>query len=466
MKELNNIIITTLFFSALIGQEGWTTISPFDDITTGISGSFISANEGWFYQMSRDKGNVLYHTTDGCLTWESIIELPDYTNISYSFTNLQFVNENFGVTILSEFNNSTYENKEYFWITEDGGRHWTDMTDQELMYPEGQNYLHMRPFYFINEFVGFAGGSFDESNSRGRVYKTIDGGNSWFETEVPVFDSPLNTHWTVNQFYFLDEELGWAVTNGPNNWELGMALKTNNGGESWEIAIEPSYPNMNTVHFFDQDHGGVTGSDHWGGSLFLTENNFLSEPLRLESYELDIGNLLDAHYHSENDIWAVGQVGEGFKVLHSDNGGDTFVTDFMIEDTVFIYPYDIQLMDDVIYIFSTNRILKKNISGTVNTTPDDMLPSEVSIDNIYPNPFNPTTTIAFDVPEETHITFTIYDVMGRVVKELINENIQAGTHRVLWNGTNDNGQPIPSGMYFCQLKSDDYLETMKLVLLK
>ena len=56
--------------------------------------------------------------------------------------------------------------------------------------------------------------------------------------------------------------------------------------------------------------------------------------------------------------------------------------------------------------------------------------------------------------------------MGRVVKELINENIQAGTHRVLWNGTNDNGQPIPSGMYFCQLKSDDYLETMKLVLLK
>jgi len=109
----------------------------------------------------------------------------------------------------------------------------------------------------------------------------------------------------------------------------------------------------------------------------------------------------------------------------------------------------------------TYRLLPGAISKETNS-----LPKVFALHANYPNPFNPYTTIVFDIPKETNITLTIYDVMGRVVKELINENIQAGTHRVLWNGTNDNGQPIPSGMYFCQLKSDDYLETMKLVLLK
>jgi len=104
-------------------------------------------------------------------------------------------------------------------------------------------------------------------------------------------------------------------------------------------------------------------------------------------------------------------------------------------------------------------------NGTVTTDPVDIMVNTYSLSN-YPNPFNPITTISYDIPLESHTTITIYDLIGREVTELVNDHTQAGTHRIVWNGTNNDGQLMPSGMYFYQLKADNYLETRKLLLLK
>ncbi len=84
----------------------------------------------------------------------------------------------------------------------------------------------------------------------------------------------------------------------------------------------------------------------------------------------------------------------------------------------------------------------------------------------YPNPFNPTTTIEYDVPEQSHITLTVYDIMGRLVKELVNKHSMVGKHSIIWNGTDTHNNPVASGMYLYQLKSTTFVETKKLVLLK
>ncbi|MBL7059765.1 MAG: carboxypeptidase regulatory-like domain-containing protein [Candidatus Marinimicrobia bacterium] len=94
------------------------------------------------------------------------------------------------------------------------------------------------------------------------------------------------------------------------------------------------------------------------------------------------------------------------------------------------------------------------------------VPTEFALRQNYPNPFNPITTIMYDVPKESHVTLTVCDLMGRVVRELVSSKKPAGTHHIIWNGTDAHGQPVASGMYLYQLKTGYKTLTKKLVMLK
>jgi hypothetical protein len=94
------------------------------------------------------------------------------------------------------------------------------------------------------------------------------------------------------------------------------------------------------------------------------------------------------------------------------------------------------------------------------------LPSNFTLSQNYPNPFNPRTTIAFTIPKASEISLSIYDISGKFVKSLINEPMAAGYHSVIWDGTDDNGSSVASGVYFYKLKSKGYEETKRMILLK
>ena len=88
----------------------------------------------------------------------------------------------------------------------------------------------------------------------------------------------------------------------------------------------------------------------------------------------------------------------------------------------------------------------------------------------YPNPFNPTTHITFEVKTRGHVTLRIYNVAGQVVRTLVNEELAAGRYENrpfnVWDGTNDAGQEVGSGVYFYKLTATNFTQTRKLVLLK
>ncbi len=117
--------------------------------------------------------------------------------------------------------------------------------------------------------------------------------------------------------------------------------------------------------------------------------------------------------------------------------------------------------------FSNQVHTYRSVPGPIYKDTDHatMLPTEFALRQNYPNPFNPITTIVYDVPKESHITLTIYDLMGRVVNKLVNDRINVGTHHIIWNGTDTHGKPVASGMYLYQLKTDNFIKTKKLVLL-
>ena len=88
------------------------------------------------------------------------------------------------------------------------------------------------------------------------------------------------------------------------------------------------------------------------------------------------------------------------------------------------------------------------------------------LNNNYPNPFNPVTTLRYDLSENSLVTITIYDMLGRKVKTLINQTQDAGHKSVIWNATNDYGKPVSAGIYLYQIQAGDYISTKKMVLLK
>ena len=98
--------------------------------------------------------------------------------------------------------------------------------------------------------------------------------------------------------------------------------------------------------------------------------------------------------------------------------------------------------------------------------PEHFTPEEFVLHQNYPNPFNPVTTLRYDLPETGLVTITIYDMLGRQVKTLINRTQDAGYKSVIWNATNDYGKPVSAGIYLYQIQAGEYIITKKMMLLK
>ena len=105
---------------------------------------------------------------------------------------------------------------------------------------------------------------------------------------------------------------------------------------------------------------------------------------------------------------------------------------------------------------STNRVSDE--TGTVHY--------HNSLEQNFPNPFNPTTTLAFSLKNAENVNLSIYDVAGRRVRELVNERRDRGAYKLVWDGQNDAGQIVASGVYFYKLTVGSFTDTKKMTILK
>lgn len=96
----------------------------------------------------------------------------------------------------------------------------------------------------------------------------------------------------------------------------------------------------------------------------------------------------------------------------------------------------------------------------------DNIPLQFSLGQNYPNPFNPETRIDYQVPQAMHVNLTIYNMLGQQIKVLANGYQAAGSHRLVWDATDNNGIKVPSGVYIYQLNAEAKIETRKMILLQ
>ena len=95
-----------------------------------------------------------------------------------------------------------------------------------------------------------------------------------------------------------------------------------------------------------------------------------------------------------------------------------------------------------------------------------LFPDKLRIYNAYPNPFNPVTSLNYDLPNNSVVKITVHDMMGRVVKTLVNDSQTAGFKSVQWNATNDKNEPVSAGLYLYTIQAGKFRQTKKMVLLK
>jgi len=82
------------------------------------------------------------------------------------------------------------------------------------------------------------------------------------------------------------------------------------------------------------------------------------------------------------------------------------------------------------------------------------------------NPFNPKTTIKYTLPKPGNVRLAIYDLLGRQIRTLINNNQPAGRSQTSWNGTDDRNMPVAAGVYFCRMEANDFIKVIKLALMR
>lgn len=141
---------------------------------------------------------------------------------------------------------------------------------------------------------------------------------------------------------------------------------------------------------------------------------------------------------------------------------EEYVPNNIIEDNAPYYAINYNFIDGP----SVHRLGDKSVVA-VKEDKDIARAEGFGLVSNYPNPFNPTTTIEFSLPERTMVKVEVFDILGRKVSTLINNQVfNAGMQRLVWNGKNDNGVQMVSGAYIYRISSDKYSVTKKMMLIK
>ncbi len=321
-----------------------------------------------------------------------------------------------------------------------GGSNWNN---PNLLYKttNGSNWSYVTSFggvvggvHFFDANTGIiAGGSGGEF-----IKKTYNAGTSWeekYSSNIGLFQC----------LYFTEDGIGWTCGNN------GRVAKSIDFGETW-IELDPVSPSTTLL------------------GIYATENHVFAVGEYGRIFRKEIESILDAEFSAEPVLGAAPlmvqftdeTVGNPIYWLWDfDNDG---TTDSMEQNPTWTYTepgiYSVSL---TVYDNSQNMDieLKSDYIEVTSTDVNDLLNTEIEMHN-YPNPFNPNTTISFELnTEDTEIS--IYNLKGQKVRQFSILNNQSS---ITWDGTDQLNQPVSSGVYFYKLKAGRFEQSRKMMLMK
>ncbi|RJP67688.1 MAG: T9SS C-terminal target domain-containing protein [Ignavibacteriales bacterium] len=407
-------------------NDGGKTLSRYDNSfnETIYKVDFINDKIGWAL------GNRnLFKSTDGGYNWSILkSDIGSYSN--------------YGIELIDTLIGFLVTGRDIYKTT-DGGKTWTD-------YQLNVNTSFARGIDFLDKSLGVIFEVRETCDDLTYNYVTTNGGESWEKYSINdekllssfnkmKFTDP-NHLWFANQqglWLSKDTAKTWSNLKGPSVWmhafdfsdslhgwiisDFDTISYTSDGGKSWKYFLKP-------YSVQSQDLFSITKGEwdnpcaiiiNYDGSIFFCN----SGDTYVRHQKTNTGNCLFRATGYTKDHWLnIWAAGEGFTILHQ----SLYVTD--VENY--------EGLNDIKFFLSQN----------------------------FPNPFNPTTKIKFSIPtvETPHMaSLRVYDILGKEIATLVNEEKPAGDYEVQFDGSG-----LTSGIYFYQLKAGDYVETKKFVLMK
>jgi len=236
-------------------------------------------------------------------------------------------------------------------------------------------------------------------------------------------------------------------------------------------------PTDNSSLLTTSEFGGFDDAEFYPGQTLEVEllinqcTNLLSFELEIE-YDGSIMSFEQSVWESPYDDFTIEENNEdgllriaGFSGSGSENG-NLVKLHFTVAET-----FDGEEIEVTVTKYRLNENVEGvNIVGVFTKSAmgieSDLIPGQYALHQNYPNPFNPTTQIKYDLPEDAMVSITIYDMMGRIVSNLVSSQQNVGYKSIQWNATNNAGQPVSAGIYLYEIQAGEFRETKKMVLLK
>lgn len=313
-----------------------------------------------------------------------------------------------------------------------------------------------------------------------------DGGNVkgistyWAYVEAPEWspDGTMLVYLRLGGIYIADtssingsmEQLILPYGNNPQ-WSIdGTKILFNSGyladslgisqGNFFSIEIETEEIGQFTINAIDDEEYGHLSPDE--NNIIFTAGNYTQE-VRIFLTDLSV-SFIDTLTGSEIDLeprWS----NDGSKIVFMRKVGGYFTIFTMNPDGMDLVkltdppagPHYGDLFPDLYIDTSTISIRSYPISDN---------PREFFLSQNYPNPFNLKTLIVYQIPVDEWVKLTIHNIAGNEVNRLVDNLKSKGEHSILWDGRNKNGNPIPSGIYFCRIQAGSLSATKKLLLIK
>ena len=254
----------------------------------------------------------------------------------------------------------------------------------------------------------------------------------------------------------------WTVFENDNNPSLEIVTNPNTGGINSSATVAKF-----TALQAGQPWAGcesLHGSDIGAFSLDVT--NSILKIMVYKTVVSDVGlKFVIPTSGSLGEIKVANTVTNAWEELTFDFSSHIGIPEAIGIDQIVVFP-DFNLggrtQDNIIYF--DNISFYSNSVGVDNR--NETFLQGFAIEQNFPNPFNPVTTLRYDLPKDALVNITIYDLLGRQVKTLVNQVQNAGFNSIQWNATNDYGEPVSAGIYLYQIQAGTFYQTRKMVLLR
>jgi photosystem II stability/assembly factor-like uncharacterized protein len=331
----------------------------------------------------------------------------------------------------------------YVYRTTNGGSNWQQVFTEANGFIDAIGKIGSSNLFMCGDPVG----------GRWSLWKSSNSGANWDSTGLYLSQAGAEAGWN-NAMFCTPTNRIWI---GTNNTRL---YYSSNGGNSW--VIQPTGGELNSYALYFASNGDYNDGLMAGATMLRTSNGGLNWTPQTTIGTGNFGGITgeNAIFDNPPQILTCYYVRSSTSI-YSGFGGTNFTIAFTAPSGNYRYIGGNMLAGPFWAVRSNGGITYRAAQAGIISIGNE-IPSSFSLHQNYPNLFNPSTAIRFDVPKSSYVELTVYNSLGSEIAKLINENLIAGSYEYKW----DVPDRISSGIYYYKLETNGFLQTKKMILIK